>query len=99
MLGGTASDSARAVNRIEAIRGQMLSCLGESGCANFPVLERRVALVADVKGLWYLRPELMNALAAVHGESAARSQIGALTDMFEGLLPSGFYSRPSTLGQ
>ena len=98
LLGSGRDDSAGAVNRIEAVRQSMLECLGPSGCAAFPVLVRRVSLVADIKGLWYLRPELMNALAAVHGELIARTQIRDLSLKFEGLLPGGFYSRPSALG-
>lgn len=98
-LGSAFRDSAKAVGRIEAIRQAMLDCLGPAGSAAFPVLERRVSMASDVRGLWYLRPELMNALSKVHGEAAARDQIRDLSARFEGLLPRSYKTRPGSLGR
>jgi hypothetical protein len=39
----------------------------------------------------------MGALAAMHGEVAARKQIQSVTRMFHGLLPSSLSSRSSPL--
>jgi hypothetical protein len=39
----------------------------------------------------------MAALAAMHGEAAAREQIQQITRMFQGLLPGSLASRPSPL--
>jgi hypothetical protein len=39
----------------------------------------------------------MAALAAMHGEMAAREKIASITAQFRGLLPSGLNSRPSPL--
>jgi hypothetical protein len=47
--------------------------------------------------LWYLRGDLMAALAAMHGEVAARQRIAAITAMFHGLVPESLNSRPSPL--
>ena len=39
----------------------------------------------------------MAALAAMHGELAARKMIASITSQFRGLLPNGLNSRPSSL--
>jgi hypothetical protein len=39
----------------------------------------------------------MAALAAMHGELAARQKVRSITSMFEGLLPNSLSSRPSPL--
>ena len=51
-----------------------------------------------MQSLWYLRGDLMAALASSHGEAAAREKLETLSEMFEDLLPRGLRSRPSPLG-
>ena len=75
----------------------MLSTLGESGAKQFPHVARRVRYATDVQALWYLRGDLMAALAALHGEAVARQKVQRISDMFQGLLPGGMTSRPSPL--
>jgi hypothetical protein len=75
----------------------MLQLLGETGHKHFPQVTRRIRYASDVQALWYLRGDLMAALAAMHGEGAARKQVATVTDMFRGLLPNGLDSRPSRL--
>jgi hypothetical protein len=75
----------------------MLAALGEAGSKHFPQITRRIRYANDVQALWYLRGDLMAALAAMHGEMAAREKVAGVTDMFRGLLPSGLNSRPSPL--
>jgi hypothetical protein len=81
----------------EDIRESMLAVLGESGPRHFPQITRRIRYANDIQALWYLRGDLMAALAAVHGEMAAREKIQSITQMFQGLLPNGLNSRPSPL--
>jgi hypothetical protein len=81
----------------EDIREAMLSLLGDSGAKRFPQVTRRVRYANDIQGLWYLRGDLMAALAASQGESAAREKIQRITNMFHGLLPGSLSSRPSPL--
>ncbi len=87
-----------ATNRLEEIRQAMLECVGTSGSPNLQLLERRIRLAGDVQGLWYLRGDLMVALSAMQGESAARKKIQKLTSLFDGMLPPGLCSRSSPLG-
>ncbi len=81
----------------EDIREAMLATLGDAGGKHFPQITRRIRYANDIQGLWYLRGDLMAALAAMHGEVQARQQISTLSTMFQGLLPGSLNSRPSPL--
>lgn len=81
----------------EEIREAMLHVLGEAGQKHYPNVARRLRYANDVQALWYLRGDLMGALAALHSESVAREKIATITGQFHGLLPSGLNSRPSPL--
>jgi hypothetical protein len=81
----------------EDIREAMLKVLGEPGQKSFPHVTRRIRYAQDIQALWYLRGDLMAALAALHSESVARQKIVGISDLFQGLLPSGLSSRPSPL--
>jgi hypothetical protein len=84
-------------NGCEDIRESMLALLGEAGLKHFPQITRRIRYASDVQALWYLRGDLMAALASIHGEVAARQRIASVTQMFNGLLPGSLTSRPSPL--
>jgi hypothetical protein len=90
------SDSALECGT-EDIRVAVLKTLGDPGQKSFPHVARRIRYANDIQALWYLRGDLMAALASLQSESVARDKIAALTDMFQGLLPSGLGSRPSPL--
>jgi hypothetical protein len=81
----------------EDIREAMLALLGDAGMKQFANVTRRVRYANDAQGLWYLRGDLMAALAALHGEAAARQKVLQITAMFHGLLPGSLASRPSPL--
>jgi hypothetical protein len=81
----------------ESIRQAMLDCLGEPAVAAHPVVALRVAHANDLQDLWYLRGDLMGALASQHGEAVARRKLGQISDMFKGHVPKGLASRPSPL--
>lgn len=84
-------------NGTEDIRESMLATLGDEGPRQFPQITRRIRYAGDIQSLWYLRGDLMAALAAVHGERTARQKIASITAQFQGLLPGGLSSRPSPL--
>ena len=46
-------------------------------------IERKILFAHDLDALWYVRPELMNAVAAVRGESVARGCLDEITHMFD----------------
>ena len=82
---------------MEDIREAMLALLGEDGTRRFANVTRRVRYANDVQGLWYLRGDVMAALAATQGEASARQKVQQITGMFQGLLPGSLSSRPSPL--
>jgi hypothetical protein len=81
----------------EDIRETMLGMLSEVGLKRFPALTRRIRYAGDIQALWYLRGDLMGALAAMHGEKSAREQLAKVSEMFKGLIPGTQTSRPSPL--
>lgn len=86
-----------AAGRMESIRLAILDALGETGDEHFLQTMRKVRFAGDVQGLWYLRGEIMEALASMHGEASAHQQIEHLSVMFQGLLHGGLTSRASPL--
>lgn len=99
LLGKSTRTSKTIVaGRIEGIRHAMLDSLGETGDSEFPQTASKVRYAGDVQGLWYLRGELMEALANLHGEVSARRTVEHLTSLFDGLLPRGLASRVRTFG-
>ena len=99
LLGGQAAAASESVleNRLEDIRQSMLDSMGEFGEKHYPQITRRIRYAGEIQALWYLRGDLMAVLSATHGELAARERVGAVTQMFEGMLPGGLNSRPSRL--
>ena len=76
LLGHSTEPSASTLeNGTEDIREAMLVLLGDVGPKRFPHVTRRVRYANDIQALWYLRGDLMAALAAMHGESKARQKI------------------------
>jgi hypothetical protein len=53
----------------EDIREAMLGLLGDAAPKQFANVTRRIRYANDIQGLWYLRGDLMAALAATHGRS------------------------------
>lgn len=82
---------------IEDIRHAMLALMTTAQDERFPHVVRRIRYATDVQGLWFLRGDLMRALASSCGEAAAREQLAAVSGMFEDLLPDALRSRPSPL--
>ena len=79
------------------IREAMLDLVEQCGAARFPEVLRRIRYAEDVQALWYLRGDLMAAVAETRGETIAREKIASLTAQFQGLLPGGLDSRSSPL--
>ena len=89
--------SVEAPYQIDDIRQAMLRCLDTEVCERYPQVQRRILMAANVPTLWFLRPELLMALAARSGEQAAHEVIDEISAMFEGLLPQSLNARPSRL--
>lgn len=88
---------ARLAHRVDDIRTAMLDMLGDAGAQQYPHVARRIRFGGDALALWYARADLMGALAGLHGEQVARTRMVSLSVLFEGTLPKGMMSRPTTL--
>lgn len=97
LLGNPGPSDSILDSTTDDIRESMLSLLGLGGAKQFPQVVRRIRYADDVQSLWYLRGDVMAAVAAGHGEMIARDKIASVTAQFQGLLPRGLSSRPSPL--
>lgn len=80
-------------NAIEAVRGAMLRMLDEYSGTGHVQLDLRISDARDLETLWYLRPELMNAISASRGEAVARNCVDRVTVHFNGYRPGGTVRR------
>ena len=97
LLGNAGASDSRMLGAEDAIREAMLALLDAYGAKQFPQVVRRIRYADDLEALWYLRGDLMAALAASLDESRARKMVDSITAQFQGLLPQGLSSRPSPL--
>ena len=75
LLGNPAAPTESTLETgMEDIREAMLGLLGDAGPKQFPNVTRRIRYANDVQALWYLRGDLMAALAATQGEASAREK-------------------------
>ena len=65
--------------------------------ARAKTLLRQLVSAQDIESLWYLRPEIMNAIASRCGESRARHCLLELTALFKGHHPGAATSRLGSL--
>ena len=97
LLGGAHRQSRDVDDALGLIQEAMLEALGDTGMKRFTSVSRRIQYAPDLQALWYLRGDLMAALASTQGEAAAREKVSHITEMFHGLLPGSLNSRPSPL--
>ena len=80
-------------SQLGRIRTAMLSVLQAHGGHSVQRVSQRVRFAADVEALWYLRQDVMMALSAIDGETAARRQMKTINSMFKGGLPGSMGPR------
>lgn len=101
MLSGTvrrADDGAH----METIRGAMLMALTPTSIKEQEATRRvraHVQRASEVMTLWYLRADLLGAIAQADCENAARKTLDGITPLFHGHVPRPLLRRPSTLGR
>lgn len=94
---GSGQESQNALEALADIRQAMLDELTICAHRINPAIQMRVHGAADIQDLWYLRGDLMAAIAETDGEAAAKRKMAHISNMFKGLLPRGLASRPSPL--
>jgi hypothetical protein len=82
---------------VDRIRTAMLTALETHCDASCYVLEMTIGVARDVSELWYLRPELMNAISASRSEMVARKALATITSLFAGYHPGAASSRFASL--
>lgn len=78
---------------LEAIRKSMLSAVRNHCRSTDFHLEFKISYAKDVSELWYLRPELMQALCDHQDEARAHALMGGLTALFVGHHPAAVPSK------
>ncbi len=81
---------------IQDIREAMLRAMGSAASAKFPVIQLRVTYADDVHDLWYLRGDVMAAIASYDGELVAREKVASISEMFIGFVPRTLTSKTSS---
>ena len=80
----------------ERIRQAMMNEMAVSDLSEtYPLVARRIFYADTVHALWYVRSDLMTALAGEWGETLAQQKMAVLSRMFEGLLPEARRYRES----
>ena len=85
MLG---QDISSAPDTFARVRRAMLALVDEY-CADNVELRHKLTFANDIDALWYLRSNLMIALAASQGETVARDRISRITVLFQERQPGG----------
>ena len=97
---GVAGESAHAADTDRA-RNAMLELLLFDGMgmdqAQHLALLGRIRYARDLEALWYLRPELVSALAAQCGERLARERVNELAALFGARAKAGSSPRSNSL--
>ena len=98
-FGWMANESVEESNDdLEAIRKVMLQALERNQDGLNSTVERKLLFAQDIDQLWYVRPELMTAIAASRGEAIAKRCLADVTLKFEERAPDRFKrkGRPAT---
>jgi hypothetical protein len=82
---------------LERIRSALLQCLEKNGIGRKDPTHLLVEEAYDIEELWYLRTDVMVAIAKERGELAAKTELNSINQRFQGLLPQGLATRPSRL--
>lgn len=84
---------------IHDIREAMLLAMGSDASTKFPVIQLRITYADDVHDLWYLRGDVMAAIASFDGEMLAREKVASISEMFVGLVPRSLTATTSSLSR
>lgn len=82
LLGQERSEAPQAV--VERIRQAMLFALDAHCPQEQMQIDMAIRFAADVAELWYLRPELMAAIASCTNERVAQDALRDITALFKG---------------
>lgn len=96
LLQGLSGHSKKAsVTTLHEIRMEMLAALGDVAEKRFPLVQLRVTYASDIDDLWYLRGDVMAAIASLRGEAVAKEKLHQISTMFVGLVPHNLTNKCS----
>jgi hypothetical protein len=82
---------------LSMVRTSMLDAMSIAAAGPHSVIRLRVTYAHELQDLWYMRGEVMEAIAAVDGEAVAKRKLAYISQLFTGYLPRGLATRPSPL--
>lgn len=91
--GGSGQKEQNSPKSIQEIRDAMLVAMGSVASDRFAVIQLRVTYADDIEDLWYLRGDVMAAIASQYGEVLAREKVAGISQMFVGLVPRALTSK------
>jgi hypothetical protein len=68
---------------VEKVRQAMLAALDALQDPGVRALDDKISYARDINALWYLRPDLMNAVASERGEAIASETLNTITQIFK----------------
>ena len=95
MLGKEVSEAPNVL--IERVRLAMLFAMEEHCTQEYVKLDMAIRFANDLTELWYIRPDLMHAIASCRGELTAQNALRRITSLFKGHFSSANESRFGTL--
>ena len=91
MLGKEVSETSGVVT--EKVRLAMLFAMDEHCTQDYAKLDKAIRFANDLTELWFIRPDLMHAIASCTGELTAQNALRRITNLFKGHLSSANESR------
>ena len=82
---------------LERVRLAMLFAMDEYCTQDHVKLDMAIRFANDLTELWYIRPDLMHAIASGRGEATAQRALRRITDLFLGHFSSANASRFASL--
>lgn len=95
LIGREVSEAPAVV--AERIRKAMLFALDAHCGYHHHAIDARILRASDIPELWYLRPDVMQAISVSAGEAVARDVLAQVTALFEGHHPMATPSRFASL--
>lgn len=95
LLGRQVSEAPELV--VERVRLAMLTALDAHCDTDQIKMDLAIRFASDLTELWYLRPDLMHAIASCRDEATAQRVLRTITDLFQGHFSSANASRFGSL--
>lgn len=85
--------SMSSVELTMQVRRRIIETLEHGGLSEDSPLMFKVVNTPGLSGLWFLRPEISQALSSMHGEDQVQTVMRGITAQFAGKLPQSMFGR------